>query len=200
MAYAKYGNVGVLMDTKHDMYYGVWHDKQVEFDRIFRGYRFSDDECRALCNDELLEVHGLERNGVKYSVVGSLHESTLPNLSSEYISVKFKVDRTISFNPEYVFEKRSVSFVNDKSNGKTEVDENISVNQDPLINPEYMNEDMLRMNAELEAMLAAPFLPMVAQVSTIDSLPVFRPVLEMLSEDQIQAAVARAMQSTNMVT
>ena len=99
-----------------------------------------------------------------------------------------------------MFEKRSVSFANDESNDETNKDGVVSSNQDPLINPEYMNEDMLRMNAELEAMLAAPLLPMVAQVSTIDSLPVFRPVLEMLSEDQIQAAVARAMQSTNMVT
>lgn len=97
-------SVGVPGDT--EVYRGIWRGKPVEFERVFRGRRFTEDECRALCNDEMLEIHGFDRGGVKYSVVGSLRETTFTGHATMFTGVSFKVNRTIPYNPEYSFENR----------------------------------------------------------------------------------------------
>lgn len=59
-----------------DRYTGVWKKKEVAFKRVFRGYRFSDEECEALCEDKEIRIFGLvsAKNPSKtYGVYGKLN-------------------------------------------------------------------------------------------------------------------------------
>lgn len=85
------------------MFEGVWHGKNVRFERIFRGYSLSDEECRALCEGHAIEIHGLERHGVKYAVVGALQESMYQGLKQSFTEIKLKALKTIPYDPEYKF-------------------------------------------------------------------------------------------------
>lgn len=89
--------------SSNPMYEGIWHGKNVRFERVFRGYSLSDEECRALCDGHAIELHGLERHGVKYAVVGALQESIYQGLRQSFTEVKLKALKTIPYDPEYVF-------------------------------------------------------------------------------------------------
>ena len=89
--------------SNNPTYEGVWHGKTVRFERVFRGYALSDEECVALCNGHAIELHGLERHGVKYAVIGALQESIYPGLRQSFTEVKLKALKTIPYDPEYQF-------------------------------------------------------------------------------------------------
>ena len=89
--------------SSNPMYSGQWHGKNVRFERVFRGYSLSDEECKALCDGHAIEIHGLERHGVKYAVVGALQESIYPGLRQSFAEVKLKALKTIPYDPEYKF-------------------------------------------------------------------------------------------------
>ena len=81
----------------NDMYQGVWHGTMVSFDRNFRGHRFTDEECKALCNGERIEIHNItNRHGI-YAVQGHLEENTIAFLGG----VKFVVLDTVPNNPDF---------------------------------------------------------------------------------------------------
>lgn len=85
------------LEPVNDVYQGVWHGMSVSFDRNFRGHRFTDEECRALCNGECIEVHNIaNRHGV-YAVQGHLEENTIAFLGG----VKFVVLDTVPNNPDF---------------------------------------------------------------------------------------------------
>ena len=89
--------------SNNPMYEGRWHGKNVRFERVFRGYTLSDEECKALCDGHAIEIHGLERHGVKYAVVGALQESIYQGLRQSFEEVKVKALKTIPYDPEYTF-------------------------------------------------------------------------------------------------
>lgn len=55
-----------------DVYHGFWKGQQVAFSRMFRGHRFTDEECKALCRGERLEVHNIKGRNCLYAVQGRL--------------------------------------------------------------------------------------------------------------------------------
>ncbi len=57
----------------HEIWSGTWQKKTVRFKRTWGGYRFSDEECQALCRNEEITIHNLEsKKGTKYGVKGHL--------------------------------------------------------------------------------------------------------------------------------
>ena len=102
-----------------DAYQGVWHGTEVSFDRNFRGHRFTDEECRALCNGERIEIHNIvNRHGV-YAVQGHLEENTIAFLGG----VKFVVLDTVPNNPDfhYGMPLHSIDAVQEKYKLNTDV-------------------------------------------------------------------------------
>lgn len=56
-----------------EKYTGIWNGKEVSFNRIFAGYRFTDAECEALCDGQEIEINGLtSSDGKTYGVKGKL--------------------------------------------------------------------------------------------------------------------------------
>ena len=81
------------------MYSGFWHGRPVTFPRDFRGHRFSDEECEALCKGQRIEVHNIQGMNCKYAVQGRLQVQDI-GLGP---SVRFVVIDTVPNNPDYVF-------------------------------------------------------------------------------------------------
>ena len=56
------------MEQKEKMN-GIWNGKPVSCNRVFRGYRFTDQEVEDLMNENTIEVHNLKaKSGNTYSV------------------------------------------------------------------------------------------------------------------------------------
>lgn len=82
---------------KEDKYTGTWCGQTVSFDRNFRGHRFTDEECEALCKGERIEVHNIQnRNGV-YAIQGKLDRNNL----GFFDNVKFVVIDTVPNRPNF---------------------------------------------------------------------------------------------------
>lgn len=68
--------LGKTLQTSNakEKYEGRWNGKMVKFTRTWAGHRFTDDECRALCAGEEIEVRGLvsAKTGKEYGVLGKL--------------------------------------------------------------------------------------------------------------------------------
>ena len=57
----RYLSLGNQKPVKEKEYYqGVFQNKPIMIDRQFREHRLTDDECRALCNGEVIEIHNLQ--------------------------------------------------------------------------------------------------------------------------------------------
>lgn len=90
-------------DASDDYYEGFFQGKKYRFPRMFRGYRFSDEECRALFAGNRVEVHNIHgRKGI-YAVQGCLKGEHLDLISGQYDNAYFYV---IDLVPN----KRSFSF------------------------------------------------------------------------------------------
>lgn len=60
-----------------EKYEGTWNGKHVKFSRTWGGYRFTDEECEALCNGDEIEIFGLKsKAGKEYGVRGKLSEQS----------------------------------------------------------------------------------------------------------------------------
>lgn len=70
----KKGSIDMAGNFADKEYYeGTWRGKQVKFNRVFRGHRFTDDECERLLAGEEIEVLNLKaKTGSTYGVVGAL--------------------------------------------------------------------------------------------------------------------------------
>lgn len=65
--------MGVMLSSEKEYCEGAWNGKNVKFNRVFCGHRFTDEECEALLAGEEIEVLGLKaKNGSEYGVVGKL--------------------------------------------------------------------------------------------------------------------------------
>lgn len=73
-------DLGKTLQTSNakEKYEGRWKGKMVKFTRTWAGHRFTDDECRALCAGEEIEVRGLisAKTGREYGVLGKLTKQT----------------------------------------------------------------------------------------------------------------------------
>lgn len=71
---------GITMQNQQkEKYTGVFGGSTVSFSRVWRGHRFTDEECEALCNGEDLQIFGLvsKKNPDKtYAVTGRLTHQT----------------------------------------------------------------------------------------------------------------------------
>lgn len=90
---------GRYQKSETAMYSGFWHGRPVTFSRDFRGHRFSDEECEALCKGQRIEVHNIQGMNCKYAVQGRLQVQDI-GLGP---SVRFVVIDTVPNNPDYVF-------------------------------------------------------------------------------------------------
>lgn len=137
-----------------EMYHGSWNGRDVMFPRVFRGHRFTEEECATLCRGEALTVRGLRWKGTSYDVVGRLMERVYTGGNTEVHTVSFAVDHPL-FGTEDV-----------PAGAENSIDtENL---------PDLLPTDD---EAQLAAMLDAPVLPPVKRVTPPEERPpVYVPV------------------------
>ena len=80
--------------VQKEKYEGMWNGEPVKFNRVWRGHRFTDEECEALCNGENVEVRGIisPKTGHEYGVSGHLDNLVFTDKESgdtrDYIGFK----------------------------------------------------------------------------------------------------------------
>lgn len=163
-----------------ELYHGRWNGRNVSFDRIFRGRRFTDAECQALCDGELIEVHNIGDGHIAYGVLGGLKESII--CSGEVV---FKTIDTLINNPNYDFSRRKRRFMDDRgvdlsSGGIKDIDSTEQMSMDLISGTldSFSNDD----DARLAAVIAGNLIQDVPAVEPIDyiineDVPVYVPVL-----------------------
>lgn len=176
---SRYSTLGKHMSQKPEMYSGQWMGKSVQFSREFRGHRFSEEECQALCRGELIEVHGLRRsaNSPLYGVLGGLVESSFQGTSMTFEELRFKVSDILLHNDSYRFATRTVRYTGSAAPKNSS---SVGMQDNPMHRLDAFSDEM---ESELAAMLAAPELPPVQQVDTVSvatqdgtrKLPIFVP-------------------------
>lgn len=84
---------------EEEKYHGIWQGESIEFKRNFRGHRFTDEECQALCRGENIEVHNIEGKYGVYAVQGHL---TSLNMGF-YTLYKFDAIDTVPNKPDFKY-------------------------------------------------------------------------------------------------
>lgn len=174
---SRYSRLQGRKDISEKEYYeGTFHGQNIRLNRNFRGYRFSDAECEALCHGEWLEVHNLENNGVLYGVCGTLEKDMFQNEeSSDIVPVYvFKSKFTRVNNPNYSFEQRVPYYGPDVSSNNVPSKTNVNAEDIVLLSDAFSDD----VDAKLAALIAAPDLPAIQKVEVSDNnVPVYVPVL-----------------------
>ncbi|MBO5435621.1 DUF3945 domain-containing protein [bacterium] len=63
----------VATNTAVDRYEGTWNGKTVKFKREWSGHKFTDDECKRLCNGEEIEIEAISaKNNKPFKCKGKL--------------------------------------------------------------------------------------------------------------------------------
>lgn len=96
--YDKLGQMGT-----EETFHGFWCGEEVTFPRVFRGYRFTDEECIGLCYGETIEVHNIDGKCGKYGVRGKLAKSKW------FGEIRFEAEDVLLNNPDYRYEKGGVA-------------------------------------------------------------------------------------------
>lgn len=116
----RYTSLGNQKPVKEKEYYqGVFQNTPIMIDRQFREHRLTDEECKALCNGEVIEIHNLHNNGTAYGVRGMLHEDLFSRGCFEMPVYVFKATMPVLNKPDYDFSKRHVVKTQDLSNNQT---------------------------------------------------------------------------------
>lgn len=75
--------VGFKMDPKSitsndgvERYSGLWNGKDITFKREWGGHRFTDEECKALCNGGIITITAKTKSGEYFDCKGYLAEQT----------------------------------------------------------------------------------------------------------------------------
>lgn len=131
-----------------EYYEGYYENQSILFDRVFRGYRFTDEECFALCQGEWLEVHNLQNNGVLYGVCGCLLQDILASFSSVLPVYLFKVKKSLVNNPNYSFAKRTPYF---GPNTESVVTKERKPLESDIVLPEQMQTEFVLHEANIDA-------------------------------------------------
>ena len=60
--------------VQKEKFSGVWNGESVQFNRQWRGHRFTDEECEALCRGETVEIKDLvsQKTGNSYNGLAQL--------------------------------------------------------------------------------------------------------------------------------
>ena len=108
MARSIYSTLGKGRTVKpaEEMCRGIWHNKEVEFPRMFRGRRFSDDEVDALLAGECIRIYGICSRHSRYGVLGGLSEKVFSGVTMNFSKVSFEVLETFVQDDFYDFSKR----------------------------------------------------------------------------------------------
>lgn len=115
----RYLSLGNQKPVKEKEYYqGVFQNKSIMIDRQFREHRLTDDECRALCNGEVIEIHNLHNNGTAYGVRGMLREDLFLRGCFEMPVYVFKATMSVLNKPDYDFSKRNIVKTQDVLNNQ----------------------------------------------------------------------------------
>jgi hypothetical protein len=206
--------------NRNPVYEGTWHGKQIRLDRVFRGYSLSDEECKALCDGHAIEIHGLDRHGVKYAVIGALQESVYQGLKQSFTEVKLKALKTIPYDPEYKFHivempsmtsdepmapvvgspvsqfGNGISVVNVVGgNAKSFESADTDMSDDEFINSFDPNVIAAQEEADFQRQIEQSVVygtPQLMPVNTGTNEPRYIAVFKMLTQEQIDAAAAAA--------
>lgn len=190
-----------------EYYEGYYENQPILFDRMFRGYRFTNEECQALCQGEWLEVHNLQNGMVLYGVRGSLYKDIFASANSSLPIYIFKVKTSLVNNPTYQFSKRKPYFGPNKSEISYDYKQQIeqpSEPEKPRQTQFILHEASVDMfsdeeDSKLAAMIsAAAELPKVVDVKVNENnVKIFVPVIagqrytehgmEPVSESELQA-------------
>lgn len=105
----RYTSLGNQKPVKEKEYYqGVFQNKPIMIDRQFREHRLTDEECKALCDGEVIEIHNLHNKGTAYGVRGMLREDLFSRGCFEMPVYVFKATMPVLNKPNYDFSKRHV--------------------------------------------------------------------------------------------
>lgn len=116
MSGTRYTSLGNQKPVKEKEYYqGVFQNRPIMIDRQFREHRLTDDECQALCNGELIEIHNLHNKGTAYGVRGMLREDLFSRGCFEMPVYVFKATMPVLNKPDYDFSKRNIVKTKDVS-------------------------------------------------------------------------------------
>lgn len=75
-----------------EKYYGYLDGNPVEFNRVFRGYRFTDEECERLCRGDTLVVDRVRGSGGDYGLKGHLEDRVFDGARGPVHIVRFVCD------------------------------------------------------------------------------------------------------------
>ena len=158
---------------------GYYENKPILFDRVFRGYRFSNEECMALCQGEWLEVHNLQNGLVSYGVKGCLYKDVFASAKSSVPVYIFKVKQSLVNNPNYLFAKRTPYF--GPKTTESSYDFTKQVSGDDVVQEEHGKElenkseskktQFILHEASLDVFSDEEDSKLAAMVSTMTSLP-----------------------------
>lgn len=116
----RYTSLGNQKPVKEKEYYqGVFQNKPIMIDRQFREHRLTDEECKALCDGEVIEIHNLHNNGTAYGVRGMLREDLFSRGCFEMPVYVFKATMPVLNKPDYDFSKRHVVKTQDVVSNQT---------------------------------------------------------------------------------
>lgn len=107
--------------SNREYYQGQWNGKPVKFNRKFTSHRFTDEECRALCNGETITVPGTTKDGKSFKATGKLADisTTIDGKKVNYVGFKLDpmaVDETVYAVGRWVKEDKDVKFKRTWSN------------------------------------------------------------------------------------
>lgn len=150
---------------QREYFEGYYENKPILFDRVFRGYRFSNEECMALCQGEWLEVHNLQNGVVLYGVRGCLYKDVFASAKSSVPVYIFKVKQSLVNNPTYVFSKRTPYF------GPDSVSNDVVVHRDHEKDIAKKKTQFILHESSLDVFSDEEDSKLAAMVSTTISLP-----------------------------
>ena len=137
-----------------EYYEGVFHGQHVRFKRVFRGHRFSDRECQALCQGLKIPIYDLVMRGRLYAVAGELEPDRFSGGK----------DGAMMF--------RQMDII---PNDKSETIESLNQSRnESLIDRFTVDKDLLTdgfsdgVDAQLAAMIASDVLPPVQKIRDVD--------------------------------
>lgn len=73
--------------VQKEKYDGTWNGKPVSFTRVWSGHRFTDDECKRLCNGETIVIKDVQGKNGLYDAQGKL--SNLVYNKHKYVGFEF---------------------------------------------------------------------------------------------------------------
>ena len=112
----RYTALGNQKPVKEKEYYqGIFQNRPIMIDRQFREHRLTDEECKALCDGEVIEIHNLHNKGTVYGVRGMLREDLFSRGCFEMPVYVFKATMSVLNKPDYDFSKRNIVKTKDVS-------------------------------------------------------------------------------------